>query len=74
MSAARSSLVGWKLVPIEPTLDMVMAGEDAYERGLDARLDASPRIEYPSEEKVALASRVAYRAMINAAPSPENAE
>jgi len=66
--------VGWKLVPIEPTLDMVMAGETAWERGLDARLDAKPRIEYPSEAAVELAARVAYRAMINAAPSPEISE
>ena len=60
---------GYKLVPAEPTLEMVMAGEDAWDKQLDVRLDGSTRrYEWPSEQGAELCARVAYRAMLAAAP------
>lgn len=59
----------WKLVPTEPTIEMVMTGEKVWNDQLDKRLDDSDRQGYPSEKNVELCARVAYRAMLNAAPS-----
>lgn len=61
----------WQLVPIEPTKDMVLTGEDAYVDQLDNRLDCKDRKEWPSEENCELPARVAYRAMLSAAPEPD---
>jgi hypothetical protein len=58
----------WQIVPKEPTLEMVMAGEEAYDRQLDVRLVITPRHAYPSEANAELCSRVSYRAMLAAAP------
>lgn len=61
------------MVPVEPTADMVIAGEDAWDAQLDKRLfakeDGEPFAPYPSEETHELCSRVAYRAMLAAAPA-----
>jgi hypothetical protein len=60
------------LVPKEPNLAMVLAGEDAWEDQLLARVSVpvEERKPYPSEENLELCSRIAYRAMIAAASSP----
>lgn len=70
----------YKLVPVEPTRGMVIAGEDAWDSQLDKRISAiSARsngevfASYPSEETHELCSRVAYRAMLDAAPEVEQA-
>lgn len=61
------------MVPVEPTADMVIAGEDAWDAQLDKRLfakeEGEPFAAYPSEETHELCSRVAYRAMLAAAPA-----
>ena len=51
-------------VPREPTMDMLMAMEDAWDKALDVRLDADSREEWPSEKAAELCSRAVYRAML----------
>lgn len=68
-------MTDWLLVPREPTAEMVVAGENAFDTQLDVRIEAKygedPFAQYPSEETHALSARVAYRAMIDAAPKEE---
>ena len=57
---------GMVLVPMEPTKEMVFAGQDAWSAALDKRLeDKEP---YGEENKAPMCARVAYRAMLAAAP------
>ena len=61
-------------VPAEPTPEMVLAGEEAWDAQLDARLEAKAAAEkasdpskfavWPSEETHELCARAAYRAML----------
>lgn len=52
-------------LPVEPTMKMVMAGEDAMDAAMMNRLIAKPRLAWPSEEIVPLVARVVYQAMIS---------
>lgn len=54
-----NTIDGWKLVPIEPTEDMLEAGGISLITGSQDR----PEISWAEE------SRIAYKAMINAAPT-----
>ena len=62
---------GYMLVPCEPTLEMVMAGEEAFDEHLHIRCDFDrdksipPAPPWPSEERFELCCRVAYRAMLS---------
>ena len=51
----------YKLVPVEPTIDMIVAGRD----GIEGLIGPGPEDQYCSE------ALLAYRAMLAAAPSPE---
>jgi hypothetical protein len=57
---------GMVLVPMEPTKEMVFAGQDAWSAALDKRLENKE--PYGEENKAPMCARVAYRAMLAAAP------
>lgn len=59
---------GCKIVPVEPTLEMVMAGERAFDDHLHVRVMAKGMAPWPSEETHELCQRVSYRAMLVVSP------
>jgi hypothetical protein len=61
---------GYKLVPIEPTKEMALAGADASERSHDETSDSHETYAIWDDTRVAYEC---YTAMLNAAPKPEDA-
>jgi hypothetical protein len=57
---------GYVLAPKEPSIEMVLAGEAAYEDQLFVRIVDKPSQQYPDEHTSELSARVAYRAMLGA--------
>lgn len=56
---------GFVIAPEEPSIEMVMAGEAAYENQAFVRLEDMRAQKYPDEHTSELCARVAYRAMIS---------
>jgi len=57
---------GYVVAPIEPSIEMVMAGEESFENQAFVRLDHMKNQAWPSEQFAELGARVAYRAMLAA--------
>ena len=65
-------LEGWKLVPIEPTIEMrdagIKGGEEAYIQHIDNAIAGGPTPQYGTS------AEAIYAAMLSAAPEPAQAE
>lgn len=69
---AASPAAGWKLVPVEPTKEMVAAGDAELENCKDGGWDSGPDGESHNSYEYIIpgAQSKIYRAMIASAPSP----